>query len=337
MMKNHIKDFAKSLNNESLLILGGTGLFGKTLLPALVKEIEENNINTKITIVTRNKSNALANIPVLKKTIFDLIEFDFLLGSEFGFNLKCSYILHMAATAAQDTFSGISQIKKYQLLVNSTNFVSKLINYRSVKRVVFVSSGIAYGDVAEYREGIFGHINHLDPSSSLALGKVSAEYILKNICDQTDTELSIARCFSFISKFLPLDIHYAIGNFVKAAIDGEDIIIRGDGKDIRSYQHVEDAVDWISYLITNEKPPLIMNIGSDESLSIENLALLVKKLVNQNCKILVQNKKPPKDNRRRLSYVPCLNLAYKLGLEQTKSLEYSINELAQTYKHRVNE
>ena len=66
MMKNHIKDFAKSLNNESLLILGGTGLFGKTLLPALVKEIEENNINTKITIVTRNKSNALANIPVLK-------------------------------------------------------------------------------------------------------------------------------------------------------------------------------------------------------------------------------------------------------------------------------
>ena len=40
----------------------------------------------------------------------------------------------------------------------------------------------------------------------------------------------------------------------------KDIIIRGDGKDIRSYQHVEDAVDWISYLMTNENAPLILNI-----------------------------------------------------------------------------
>ena len=64
MMKNHIKDFAKSLNKESLLILGGTGLFGKTLLPALVREIEENNINVfkklrlvLINILCKNKKN----------------------------------------------------------------------------------------------------------------------------------------------------------------------------------------------------------------------------------------------------------------------------------------
>lgn len=334
-MKNHIKDFAKSLNNESLLILGGTGLFGKTLLPELTKELEVNNVNTKITIITRNTSSALKNIPVLNKDIFDLIEFDFLVESEFKFNIECTYILHMAATAAHETFSGISQIKKYQLLVNSTNFICKLIKNMSVKRVVFVSSGIAYGDVDEYREGSFGVINHLDSSSSLALGKISAEYILKNICEMTNTELKIARCFSFVSKFLPLDIHYAIGNFIKAAIDEKDIIIRGDGKDIRSYQHVEDAVDWISYLMTNENAPLILNIGSDESLSINNLALLVKKLVNQNCKVVIQNKKPPSDNRRRLSYVPCLDLAYQLGLEQRKSLKYSINELAQNYKKSI--
>ena len=64
------------------------------------------------------------------------------------------YILHMAATAAHE-ICGISQIKKYQLLVNSTNFICKLIKNMSVKRVVFVSSGIAYGDVDEYREGSF--------------------------------------------------------------------------------------------------------------------------------------------------------------------------------------
>lgn len=336
-MKNYIKDFAKCLNNKALLILGGTGLFGKTLLPALLKEIEINNIKTKIYVITRNKNNALANIPVLSNAIFDLIEFDFLHGSDFKCTIKCSYILHMAATAAHETFSGISQIKKYQLLVNSTNFITKLITNMPIKRVVFVSSGIAYGDVVKYSEGSFGVINHLDPSSSLALGKVTSEYILKNICDKTNTELKIARCFSFISKFLPLDIHYAIGNFVKAAIDGKDIIIRGDGKDIRSYQHVEDAVAWISYLMTNKNAPLILNIGSDKSISIENLAFLVKRLVNQNCEVVIQNKNPPIDNRRRLSYVPCLDLAYDLGLEQRKSLEYSINELAQNHKEKLNE
>ena len=60
-----------------------------------------------------------------------------------------------------------------------------------------------------------------------------------------------------------------------------------------------------------------------------------KKLVNQNCKVVIQNKKPPSDNRRRLSYVPCLDLAYQLGLEQRKSLQYSINELASNYKKSI--
>ena len=101
--ENHIKDFAKrDLNNESLLILGGTGLL-KTLLPELTKELEVNNVNTKITILTRNTSSALKNIPVLNKDIFDLIEFDFLVESEFKFNIECTYILYMAATAAHET------------------------------------------------------------------------------------------------------------------------------------------------------------------------------------------------------------------------------------------
>ena len=57
MMKNHIKDFAKSLNNESLLILGGTGLFGKTLLPALVREIEEKELEMTLRERKKKKSS----------------------------------------------------------------------------------------------------------------------------------------------------------------------------------------------------------------------------------------------------------------------------------------
>ena len=99
-----------------------------------------------------------------------------------------------------------------------------------------------------------------------------------------NTEFKIARCFSFISEYLPCDIHYAIGNFVRDAVNKNDIIIKSDGKDIRSYQDISDAIDWLSFLLNKDFPYKIINIGSDIGITIYDLAVKVKNLLNNKIK-----------------------------------------------------
>ena len=45
-----------------------------------------------------------------------------------------------------------------------------------------------------------------------------------------------------------MDIHYAVGNFIENAIKNEDIVIKSDGNDVRSYQYLEDTCIWLENL-----------------------------------------------------------------------------------------
>jgi dTDP-glucose 4,6-dehydratase/UDP-glucose 4-epimerase len=313
--------------SHHLLILGATGLFGRHLLPKLFTHFDNFLNKPKLTIVTRSKSQALALFPSLE-TYSDLIEMDFLLANNITKGNNYTHILHMANTSASETFSGANQYSKYQLLLNSSIAIRNLIMDGGVKRIVFTSSGIAYGETSNYSESQNSALNHLHPSSSLAFGKLTAEYILSNSTLDLDCELSIARCFSFISPFLPVDIHYAIGNFIKNAVHNEDIIVNSDGRDIRSYQNVEDTVDWLIFLLTTKNPIPILNVGDDKAISIADLAFRVKKVLNSNSTVNIKNNKTLDHNQRRFNYVPNISLARSMGLTNHWDLNSSIEQLS---------
>ena len=333
-MKSNIEELAENIENFSILILGGTGLFAKELLPKLTYYIDYKKIKTKIYITTRDKKKAQYFIPETKKSYIQLIKIDFLLENEFKEDINPKYILHMATTSAQETFNKISQISKFIVLKNSTEAISKIIEKNQVKRVLFVSSGVAYGNVEKYEETNKSCIDFLDPNNSLAIGKLYSEFFLNEVCNSHNTEFKIARCFSFISKYLPYDIHYAVGNFVRDALYKKDIVIKSDGKDIRSYQDVTDTIEWLAFLLNKQFEYKMVNVGSDKEISILNLAKKIKFLLHPGAKIILQKKANPNDNARRSNYVPTLKRSNKLGLIQKISLEESIISLANYIKNK---
>ena len=332
-MKSNIEEFSEKIDNSSLLILGGTGLFAKELLPKLTYFIDKKKIKTKIYITSRNKKKALDLMPETRKSYIKFITIDFLLENEINEDINPKYILHMATTSAHETFNKVSQISKFIVLRNSTDAVVKIIKKKKVKRVLFVSSGVAYGDVKTYEETSKSCLDYLDPKNSLAIGKLYSEFHLSSICENENTEFKIARCFSFISKYLPFDIHYAAGNFVRDALFKKEIIIKSDGLDIRSYQDLSDTVDWLAFLLNKDFQYKLINVGSDKAISILNLAKKIKLVLNSEAEIKVENKINYSDNSRRTNYVPSLKRAYKMGLSQKINLEDSIINLSKHIKN----
>ena len=137
----------------------------------------------------------------------------------------------------------------------------------------------------------------------------------------------IARCFCFSGIHLPLDVHFAIGNFVNDVNNNNNIIIKGDGESVRSYLDQDDLIEWFIEILKNDSfKKTIYNIGSEDSISIKDLAMLIKKLSNKKIEVEILNE--TNNNLRKTVYVPdCKKIRKKFNLVQKVSLSESIAKM----------
>lgn len=288
---------------KSILVTGGTGFFGIWMLSALVKikQLLRGEINIKV----------LSREPALFIEKHRDIEFEkyieFIKGDISTFNIyngNVTHLIHMASTNASETFSGEEQINKLEMLYQGTrNAIMQCGN--ALESVLFTSSGVAYGiNTNEYiSEDDFTAPDTTDLTSALGIGKISAEYLISYYSKKYGYEYSIARCFAFAGQYLPLDLHYAFGNFINDALNGKKIIVRGHGQDMRSYLYVADAVAWLLRMVIEPKNG-VYNVGSEIPISIESLAQKVCEVVNPKLGVEILGKVDVEGNFNRRSYTP---------------------------------
>lgn len=319
-------------NNKRIFITGGTGFFGRWLLQILCTLVANKGLAIEIYVLSRNPEKFLsANSDFPFQKYIKFVQGD--VASFVLPDIELDYLIHMATTAAVETFAGEDQLKKLDLLYSGTKHTLDQVAKRGVKKVLFTSSGVVYGPSSResYSEDMLQAPQTTLTSSALGEGKRLAEYLISYYAEKYAFDYSIARCFSFFGPFLPLDIHYAIGNFMNDAIVNSEITVKGSGRELRSYLYIADAWVWMLDMLMHADNQ-IYNVGSSKSLSIGELAYLVRDTLAPQKEVKILGATHDVGNFSRNSYVPnCSKIRNKFDLSEWTSLSQGIQKWAKGY------
>ena len=312
-----MEPFCKKIDTKRIFLSGGTGFFGKSILDYLSQDNAWNGI---LYILSRNpdkfckENQKLINLPGLNFVQGDIRNFDYSSLPNFD------YVIH-SATEADSKFIADKPDEMYSVIVDGTKHILKMCEAKKVSRLLYVSSGAVYGvqppDLLNIPENY-----PCNPTNAYGKGKLDAE----NMCLASNIDTVIARCFAFVGPYLPLDKHFAIGNFINNILNDADINIQGDGTPYRSYMYVSDLVEWLLTILLKAKSNEAYNVGSDKAVSIAELAKQVSAFSlskKQNINIA----KEKTDGALASRYVPSTDKAQKeLGLKCKISLKESIEK-----------
>ena len=237
-------------------------------------------------------------------------------------------LTHVVHAAADSTHAGhLTALQRFDQNAAGTRHLLELAVSRGATRFLLTSSGGAYGPIPAGRSSV-AEDDHwipdpLAPASAYGMGKRAAEHLCALFAEQHGLETVIARCFAFVGPDLPLNVHFAIGNFIRDALSAHAISVAGDGTPLRTYLHQADLAHWLLTLLERGRPGEAYNVGSDEVISIADLAHLVRDVLAPEKPVHILGKPDPGAARNR--YVPDIRKAQQqLGLSVTVPLAEAI-------------
>ncbi len=293
---------------KRLFVTGGTGFFGKSILSRIKTRADYDlAILSRDPAAFRAANPAFAALPFVRWVAGDVRDFDFA-KVEGDFDA----IIH-AATPATTT---LADDEMTSIIVEGTERVLAFARDRAIKTILFTSSGAVYGpQTAPVAEDA-----PCAPTTAYGRGKLAAEKLLL----ASGLDVRIARCFAFTGPYLNRKIHYAIGNFIQNALDGQSIVIKGDGTPRRSYLYADDLVDWLFAILERGVPGRAYNVGSPEAISIRDLAFAVRDALGATCDVQILG---TPTNRPPQVYVPVTTrIERELGVRLATPLAAAIRK-----------
>jgi len=335
----HIFSFTRPVweraRGKRIFLTGATGFFGAWLLESLAYCDRELELGASATVLCRNPGAAVARLPHLARET----SIRFVAGDVRSFDFpdqNYDFVIH--AAAASSGAEAAQPLNLLTTLVSGTERVLEFAKAQNPEAFLFVSSGAVYGpqpeNLSHIPETYRGGPDWLDPNAAYAEGKRVAEQMCSLYASNAETQFSIARCFAFVGPHLPLDRHFAIGNFIGDALAGKNISIRGDGTPMRSYLYAADLAIWLWTTLLSENKsnanPRVFNVGSGNAISIRDLATTVVGELNPSLDVEIAAK--PAAGAPLQQYVPDVTEAETLlGLRQTIGLREAIKRTADWY------
>jgi dTDP-glucose 4,6-dehydratase len=325
---SHTEALWRELKGERLFITGGSGFFGVWLLEALSHARQRLQLDLRATVLARDAAATALRLPHLARRK----EFEWLEGDvrDFCFPQGAyAQVLHLA-TPASAVLNADQPEAMFDIIVAGTQHVLAFAQQAGAANLLLASSGAIYGPQPPGLEAIpesyGGAPNPSDPASAYAEGKRAAELLCACAYRRGQPAPKIARCFAFVGPRLPLGAHFAIGNFIRDALEADEISVQGDGSPYRSYLYAADLIIWLLAILLRGEANRPYNVGAEQAISIAELARRVGALLAPEKRIAIRQ---PPSGQPPSRYVPDIARARsELGLQIGVSLEQGIERTA---------
>jgi dTDP-glucose 4,6-dehydratase len=230
----------------------------------------------------------LADQPAIRCVAGEIAGFEFPSGD-------FSHVLH----AATPTSAALNELSPFDLIDTSVHGTRRVLEFAREKKVeglLFTSSGAVYGPTrtgeaggarVNIAETLLTGPDLTNPANAYAEAKRLAEVMCALAISKYGVPVRIARCFTFVGPYLPLDQHFAVGNFIRNALAGTPIRVRGDGSATRSYLYGADLAIALWTILFKGETGVPYNVGSCQPVSILELARAVAAAVTPDLTIEV--------------------------------------------------
>lgn len=309
---------ALDLSGRRIFLSGGTGFLGRTLLDLLGEAQANHALDCQVTVLSRDPDAFHQRHPQYRRQPW----LELIAGSLDNLpaeGRQFTDVIHAAA----DTHAEGKGAEWIGQIIGGTKAMLDFAVRSGAQRFLLTSSGAVYGpqpdDVAELDERYPG----APPTNSINSTYGQAKRVAEQLCTIYHHEHGLqtvsARCFAFAGRHLPLNGPYAFGNFLRDALAGTDIRVKGDGTTVRSYLDGADMAHWLLSLLIQGAPGEAYNVGSNVPVTMAELASKIAQLLAQGSEVRVENTAAPQFARSR--YIPSIQKAQALGLTPQFSLD----------------
>lgn len=275
----------QSGDNMNILITGGAGFIGSFLAEYLLKQ------GHSVTIIDNLSTGRLANI----KELYNNDKLEVYIDTIFNWGLmnelvkKCDHIYHLAAAVGVQ-FIIDNPVQTIETNVSGTELMIKFAN-KCKKKIFIASTSEVYGKAnslpfKEDTDRVYGSTGIR--RWSYAESKAIDEFFALAYWHEKKLPVVIGRLFNTIGPRQTGQYGMVVPRFVQQALLHHPITVYGDGKQSRCFCYVDDVVKAMVKLMNEEKcVGQVYNIGSDEEITILDLANKVKKLTNSDSPIKI--------------------------------------------------
>jgi nucleoside-diphosphate-sugar epimerase len=319
---DNTRDVWDELRGNRIFMTGATGFIGTWLLESFAYANDRLGLGATTVCLTRDPAAFRQRAPHLSaRNDIAMVRGDV---RDFAFPSGAfSHVIH-AATASG---VAIPPLEMLDTIVLGTRRTLEFAVNAKAGKFLLTGSGAVYGrqpsDLTHVPETFLGAPDLSAPASAYGEGKRVAELLCELYRRKHGIETKVARCFAFVGPHLPLDAHFAVGNFIRDGLEGDEIRVKGDGTANRSYLYAADLMIWLWTILMQGRPGGAYNVGSEQGLSIGELAKVVADAFRPAPPIVIERAQTPGKSHER--YVPATRKARtELGLVQRIDLPAAV-------------
>jgi len=257
----------EQFKNSKVLITGASGFVGTWLSHSLIAANKKHNLEMQILLLSRKASNSYL---IKESNYLHLLNHD--IRNPIPSNLpEFNYVFH-TATPSQPATGGNEATSVYEITsVGTKNLLSYLSKQHSAPVFLNTSSGAV--------DKLNPNVPESDIQKAYRLGKEEAEYLVESFSNKGNVIGTNPRLYTFAGPGIDTGAHFVAGEFMKRALTGEPLVIKGNPNTVRSYMYPVDLINW---LITISRNPTLetIRVGNPNPITIAELASLIYLVAN---------------------------------------------------------